>query len=110
MKTLFRTATLALALTSAAAFAQAQPSDQPLTHAQVLNQLTQLRQNGYVPNKIHYPADIQAAQARAGMQPGVQPGMSTASTSGVGGAQAGATLSGSRMTTSVGWHAMYGHH
>ena len=106
MKALFQTAALAVALTSAATFAQAQPTDQPLTHAQVMSQLTQLRQNGYVPNKIHYPADIQAAEARAGMHAGV----STAWNSGIGGARAGATLSGSRMTTSADWNSMYGHH
>jgi len=106
MKAIFQTAALAVALTSAAAFAQAQPSDQPLTRAQVMSQLTQLKQGGYVPNKIHYPADIQAAQARAGLQPDA----STASNSGIGGTHDGTTFSGSRMTMSVGWHSMYGHH
>ncbi|MBU6488184.1 MAG: DUF4148 domain-containing protein [Burkholderiales bacterium] len=106
MKAIVQTAVLAVALSSAAAFAQAQPSNQPLTRAQVMSQLMQLRQSGYVPSKIHYPADIQAAEARAGMQPGV----STASNRGIGGAQAGASLSGSRMTTSADWRSMFGHH
>lgn len=106
MKRSLRTAIVALALAPAAAMAQTTAADTPLTHAQVMNQLTQLRQNGYVPNKIHYPADIQAAQARAGMQGGND----AAATSGMGGATTGMSQSGSRMTPTTSWRSMYGRH
>jgi hypothetical protein len=106
MKVSFRIVAVALALAPVAALAQSQTSGQPSTHAQLIDQLTQLRQDGYVPSKIHYPADIQAAQARMDMRAGT----SAASNSGVGGAMAGATQSGARATFNPGARPMYGHH
>lgn len=106
MKSSFRIVVVALALTPVAALAQSQTSAQPSTHAQLIDQLTQLRQDGYVPSKIHYPADIQAAQARMQMQAGT----GNASNSDVGGTVAGASQSGSRMTFQPGGRSMYGHH
>jgi len=51
----------------AVSFAQAQP--QPLTRAQVRQQLAELRAAGYDPlDWIHYPENIQAAQARVDAQ------------------------------------------
>lgn len=97
---------LALALPPVAALAQSQGPAQPLTHAQLIDQLTQLRHDGYVPSKIHYPADIQAAQARAGRQPGA----GAMADSGIGGAGAGASQSGSATTSRIGARAMYGRH
>jgi hypothetical protein len=106
MKISFPVVVIALALTPVAALAQSQASAQPSTHAQLINQLTQLRQGGYVPSKIHYPADIEAAQARGRMQAGA----GAASNSGVGGAVAGASQSGSRITIDSGFRSMYGRH
>lgn len=106
MKVSFRIVAVALALAPVAALAQSQTSGQPPTHAQLIEQLTQLRQDGYVPSKIHYPADIQAAQARMDMRAGT----SAASNSGVGGARAGVSQSGSPMTNRIEARSMYGHH
>ncbi|MGG1948310.1 DUF4148 domain-containing protein [Trinickia sp. NRRL B-1857] len=105
MKFSFRTLAVAFALLPAAAFAQT--SNEPLTHAQVMNQLTQLRADGYKPSKIHYPADIQAAEARMAEQSGT----ALSSTSGYGGATNGAMQSGSGMTSNgTQWRSMYSHH
>ncbi|CAB3672148.1 DUF4148 domain-containing protein [Trinickia soli] len=107
MKRSLLTTVIALALAPAAAMAQTQGPDSPVTRAQVMNQLIQLRQNGYVPSKIHYPADIQAAEARVGTQAGV----STTAVSDMGGATAGTVQSGSPvMTPSTSWRSMYGRH
>lgn len=107
MKRSLLTTVIGLALAPAAAMAQTQGPDSPVTHAQAIDQLTQLRHNGYVPSKIHYPADIQAAEARAGTQAGV----GTTLASGMGGATAGTAQSGSRMMTpSTSWRSMYGRH
>ena len=46
----------------------AQTSNDPTTPAQVRAQLIQLERAGYKPSKLHYPADIQAAEARIGAQ------------------------------------------
>ena len=105
MKSSFRTLAAALALLPAVAFAQT--SNEPPTHAQVMNQLTQLRQDGYKPSKIHYPADIEAAQARVAAQGGT----TATSTSGFGGATDGAMHAGSAMqSNSMQWHSMFAHH
>ncbi len=105
MKSSFRTLAVALALVPAAAFAQT--SNEPLTHAQVMNQLTQLRADGYKPSKIHYPADIQAAEAR--MAP--QSSTTLSSTSGYGGATSGTIQSGGGITPNgTQWRSMFSHH
>jgi len=106
MKISFPIVSIALALTPVAALAQSQASDPPATHTQLIDQLTQLRQGGYVPSKIHYPADIEAVQARERMQAGA----GAQSNSGVGGAVAGASQAGSRITTDSGIRSMYGRH
>jgi hypothetical protein len=105
MKSSFKTLTAALMLLPAAAFAQT--SNESPTHAQLMNQLTQLRQDGYKPSKIHYPADIQAAQARVAAQTGT----TATSTSGFGGTTDGAMQSGPAMQSNgMRWHSMFGHH
>lgn len=105
MKCSIRTIALALTLAPAAVFAQS--SNQPLSHAQVLNQLTQLRQDGYRPSKIHYPNDIQAAEARVAAQGGTN----VRSATGFGGSTSGTVQSGSpSMTTPHAWRSMYDHH
>ncbi|MGN6653032.1 DUF4148 domain-containing protein [Trinickia sp.] len=103
MKCSIRTVALALAFVPAAVFAQS--SNQPLTRAQVQDQLIQLRQNGYKPSKLHYPADIQAAEARTAAQGDVN-----APSTGFGGASTGTMQSGSPMTPRHTWRSMYDHH
>ncbi|PXW28556.1 DUF4148 domain-containing protein [Paraburkholderia caballeronis] len=64
MKSLIKAVAVAAVLVvPAVSFAQ---SNQPLTRAEVRNQLIQLEKAGYRPNlnDPHYPDDIQAAQAR----------------------------------------------
>ncbi|MEM5342794.1 DUF4148 domain-containing protein [Paraburkholderia azotifigens] len=68
MKTLIQTAAVAMALAlPVAAFAQ---SNAPVTRADVQAQLEQLESAGYNPaaDKVHYPAGIEAAQARIDAQ------------------------------------------
>jgi hypothetical protein len=58
----------AILATPVAVFAQA---DQPLTRAQVREQLVQIEKAGYNPSRSNpneYPADIQAAEARVAAQ------------------------------------------
>jgi hypothetical protein len=105
MKCSIRTIALALTLVPAAVFAQS--TNQPITRAQVMNQLTQLRQDGYKPSKIHYPADIQAAEARVASQRETN----TPSATGFGGTTSGTVQSGSASTISPhAWRSMYAHH
>lgn len=104
MKLSIRTLAIALALVPAAAFAQT--SGQPVTHAQIMNELTQLRNDGYVPSNIHYPADIQAAEARLNASNGA----SATSNTGIGGATGETVQSGSRMTSTANWRSMYSGH
>lgn len=63
MKSLFEAVAIAALITvPLAAFAQA---EQPLTRAQVRADLVQVEKAGYNPNDwIHYPENIQAAEAR----------------------------------------------
>jgi hypothetical protein len=69
MKSLIKAVALALVLAApVASFAQ---SNQPLTRAQVREQLIQLEKAGYNPataNDYDYPANIQAAEARVAAQ------------------------------------------
>lgn len=67
----------------------AQQSNQPLTRAEVRNQLIELENAGYRPevNDPYYPAKLQEAEARVAQQNGAQ-------TSGYGPATAGSSQSG----------------
>jgi hypothetical protein len=103
MKLSIRTLAIALALAPAAAFAQT--SAQPVTHAQLMDQLTQLRSDGYVPSNIHYPSDIQAAEARVNASGG-----GAMSNAGMGGSAGETMQSGSRMTSNANWRSTYGRH
>jgi hypothetical protein len=89
MKSLIKAVALAVVLAApVVSFAQ---SNQPLTRAEVRNQLVQLEKAGYNPSvsdDATYPADIQAAEARVAAENG--------STSGVGGAVSGSSDSGAR--------------
>lgn len=104
MKLSIRTLAIALALAPAAAFAQT--SAQPVTHAQLMDQLTQLRSAGYVPSNIHYPSDIQAAEARVN----ASPGEGAMPTTGIGGTADETVQSGSRATPNAIGRALYRHH
>ena len=99
MKSLIQAVAIAAILAvPAAAFAQAaDTSQQPVTRAEVKNQLIQLEQAGYNPadsNDPDYPADIQAAEQRIQAQnpPVAQQGV--ADTSGYGPSTSGSSASG----------------
>lgn len=90
MKSLIKAVALAAVLAvPAISFAQSQPTNGPVTRAQVRGELEQLERAGYRPaeNDRYYPQDIQAAEARVNAQNGVQ-------TSGYGPATAGSSQSG----------------
>jgi hypothetical protein len=99
MKSLIQAVAIAAILAApAAAFAQAaDTSQQPITRAEVKNQLIQLEQAGYNPadaNDPNYPADIQAAERRVQAEnpPVAQQGV--ADTSGYGPSTSGSSASG----------------
>jgi hypothetical protein len=70
MKSLLKAAVVAAIIAvPAAAFAQAQPGQQPLTRAEVRADLAQVRAAGYDPSDwMHYPENIQAAEAKVAAQ------------------------------------------
>jgi hypothetical protein len=83
----------AVALAFAAPVASFAQSNQPLTRAEVREQIVQLEKAGYNPGVIsdsRYPADIQAAEARVAAQNG-------AARSAFGGAAEGAAQSGAHI-------------
>ncbi|ANB75578.1 DUF4148 domain-containing protein [Paraburkholderia phytofirmans] len=98
MKSLIKALAIAAVLAApVASFAQS--SDQPITRAEVRNQLIQLEKAGYNPaatNDTNYPADIQAAERQVQAQnPAVaQTQEPVANTSGYGGAVSGSSQSG----------------
>ena len=69
MKSLFEAAVIAALITAPlAAFAQ---SSEPLTRAEVRADLVKVEKAGYNPNDwIHYPENIQAAEARVAAEHG----------------------------------------
>ncbi|WP_395063841.1 DUF4148 domain-containing protein [Paraburkholderia silvatlantica] len=83
MKSLLKAAVLAaIVAVPAAAFAQAQPQQQPVTRAEVRADLAQLRAAGYDPSDwMHYPENIQAAEAKVAAQRATAYGPSTNGTS-----------------------------
>lgn len=90
MKSLIQAVVISTVLAApVASFAQ---SNQPVTRAQVRAELIQLEKAGYQPGRDdpHYPADIQAAQARVDAQNGT----AQAAQSGFGGVMSGASQSG----------------
>ncbi|MGF6964490.1 Tfp pilus assembly protein PilV [Paraburkholderia sp. WC7.3g] len=101
MKSLIQAVVIAVAIAApVAAFAQA---NQPVTRAQVRAELVQLEQAGYQPGHAdpHYPADIQAAQARVDAQNGVGQ-----AATGFGGVESGTSQS-SHAVPSVGPKSVY---
>ncbi|HTR08095.1 MAG TPA: DUF4148 domain-containing protein [Paraburkholderia sp.] len=70
MKLLLKAAVVAAIIAvPAVSFAQEQAQQQPVTRAEVRAELAQLRAAGYDPSDwMHYPDNIQAAQARIDAQ------------------------------------------
>ncbi|SEJ33637.1 DUF4148 domain-containing protein [Paraburkholderia diazotrophica] len=99
MKSLIQAVVVAAALAApVAAFAQ---SNQPVTRAQVRAELIQLEKAGYNPSRgedPHYPADIQAAEAKVAAQ--------NAAT-GVGGVTSGSAAADRPAVSQADWNAMY---
>ncbi|MFP3559273.1 DUF4148 domain-containing protein [Paraburkholderia sp. SIMBA_049] len=102
MKSLIQAVVVAAALAGpVAVFAQ---SSQPVTRAQVRAELVQLEKAGYNPAQgedPHYPADIQAAEAKVAAQNGA--------TSGYGGVVSGSSDAGRPAVSKADWNAMYNH-
>jgi type II secretory pathway pseudopilin PulG len=111
MKSLIKAVAIAAVLAApVAAFAQA--SQQPVTRADVRNQLIQLEQAGYNPANSSdptYPADIQAAEHRVEAQnPAIaQTQEPVADTSGYGGAASGSSQAGGVVQPMSGAKSVY---
>ena len=102
-----KTTTMTLAILFAIAtpaISFAQPTGGPITRAQVRGELVQLEHAGYKPSKVHYPADIQAAEARVSAQDIHK----SNANSGYGGMAVGVSQSSQRVSTDN-WRAMYGY-
>jgi opacity protein-like surface antigen len=100
MKSLIKAVAIAALLAApVASFAQAaDTTQQPMTRAEVKNQLIQLEQAGYNPARADdatYPADIQAAEQRVQAENPPVAQNSVADTSGYGPATSGTSASGS---------------
>ncbi|MEW6339761.1 MAG: DUF4148 domain-containing protein [Pseudomonadota bacterium] len=100
MKSLIQAVAIAaLFAAPVASFAQAaDTTQQPVTRAEVRNQLIQLEQAGYNPARADdatYPADIQAAEQRVQAENPPVAQNSVADTSGYGTATSGTSASGS---------------
>ena len=104
MKTPFGPLALSLIIT-VPTVAFARTSNDSVTRAQVRSELVQLEHAGYRPSKTHYPADIQAAEARAAAQAHVASNASAA----YGGTSAGTSQAGHRISKAT-WDSLYGHH
>jgi len=99
MKSLIQAVAIAAILAApVASFAQsADTTQQPITRAEVRNQLIQLEKAGYNPasaNDATYPADIQAAERRVQAQNPAVAQNGVADTSGYGPSTSGTSQSG----------------
>jgi hypothetical protein len=105
MKTLIY-ATLVASALAAPALSFAQNATAPMTRAEVQADLVQVEQAGYRPsiNDVHYPADIQAAEARLASQDTTTQGYTSFGGVSIGSSQAGAP------TTDAGTHSIYSGH
>ncbi|MCC8397562.1 DUF4148 domain-containing protein [Paraburkholderia sp. MMS20-SJTR3] len=110
MKSLIKAVAIAAVL-AAPVVSFAQSSQQPVTRAQVRNELIQLEQAGYSPataNDTNYPADIQAAERRVQAQnPSLAQTQPVADTSGYGAPMSGSTQSGAVAQPMTGSHGVY---
>jgi hypothetical protein len=111
MKSLIKAVAIAAVLAAPiASFAQS--NQQPLTRAEVRDQLIQMEQAGYNPatsNDVNYPADAQAAERRIQAEnPAVaQTQEPVADTTGYGGATSGSSQSGAVVQPSSGPRSVY---
>jgi hypothetical protein len=102
---------LVLAIAAAVAFpvaGYAQESGSTVTRAQVRAELVQLENTGYRAgraNDPHYPADIQAAEARASSQSDAGSNVNSS----VGGVSGGSSASGNRVTVNAPFNSLYTH-
>jgi hypothetical protein len=105
MKAMFRTVLISCAL-AAPALAFAQSSNEPVTRAEVRADLVRVEQAGYNPSAHdpHYPAAIQAAEAKIAAD---QPSAATTSVGGV--ALTGASQSGSPVALTGSRSIYFGH-
>ena len=98
MKSLIKAVALAAVLAAPiVSFAQ---TNEPVTRAQVRNELIQLEKAGYNPataNDNDYPADLQAAEARVAAQNGT----AQADATGYGPGVSGSSQAGQRSETTV---------
>ena len=101
MNSLIKAIAIAAVLSApVASFAQ---SNQPVTRGQVNSELAQLEKAGYNPadaDNAHYPADIQAAEAKVAAQNGATD---------VGGTANGSSDLGHPAVSKSDWNEMYGH-
>lgn len=111
MKSIIKAVAIA-AILAAPVASFAQSNQQPLTRAEVRNQLIQVEQAGYNPattNDPTYPSDIQAAETRVQAQnPAIaQTQEPVADTSGYGGAVSGSSQSGGLVQPMSGAKSVY---
>lgn len=106
MKHTYKLAAVILAgLISAPITSFAQSSNTRVTRAEVKNELIQLQRAGDRPNKVKYPADIQAAEARVA----TQNGQAVSARTDVGGAFDGSSQAGNHSSANH-RHSLYSHH
>jgi FlaG/FlaF family flagellin (archaellin) len=111
MKSLINVVAIAVVLAApVASFAQS--SQQPLTRAEVRNELIQMEQAGYNPatsNDTTYPADAQAAESRIQAQNAAlaQNQEPVANTSGYGAPMSGSSQSGGMVLPATGPNSVY---
>lgn len=97
-------AAIAASLLAIPAMAFAQQSNGPVTRAQARAELIQLEQAGYQPgraNNPHYPADIQAAEARLHAQNGTAQAPNTGYGPSLGGRSESGSPTGGSDTRSI---------
>ncbi|SIT39714.1 conserved exported hypothetical protein [Paraburkholderia ribeironis] len=110
MKSLIKAVAIAAVLAApVASFAQS--SQQPVSRADVRNELIRLQQAGYNPaasNDVSYPADIQAAERRIDAQnPAMAQTEPVANTSGYGAPMSGSSEAGHMTQPMTGPQAVY---
>jgi hypothetical protein len=110
MKSLIKAVAIAAVLAAPiASFAQA--SQQPVSRADVRNELIQLEQAGYNPatsNDTNYPADAQAAERRVEAQnPALAQTQPVADTSGYGAPMSGSSQAGGMLQPTTGPKSVY---
>ncbi|MFX1738696.1 DUF4148 domain-containing protein [Paraburkholderia sp. A1RI_3L] len=100
MKTLIRALLLSCAL-SAPVLAFAQTANAPVTRAEVRADLIQVEKAGYRPgnNDVHYPSDIQAAEAKVAAQDDSTLAMQSMGGMAAGSAQSGVAAASSTTTS-----------